>query len=124
MHRALVPGGGLIVTVPQHPWLWSGADTYAHHERRYRRRELVGRVTAAGFRVERVTSFVTFLAPLMVLSRLRTRVGAPFDPLAEFRIPRAVDRVFESVAGFERRLIERGASLPFGGSLLLVARRL
>jgi hypothetical protein len=111
------------VTVPQHPFLWSDADTYAQHERRYRRGELVGRVAAAGFRVERVTSFVTLLAPLMVLSRLRSRVGASFDPLTEFEIPRPLDRLFERVALAEQRLIERGASLPFGGSLLLVARR-
>jgi SAM-dependent methyltransferase len=123
MRRALAPGGGLVVTVPQHPFLWSDADTYAHHERRYRRRELVGRVEAAGFRVEHVTSFVTLLAPFMVLSRLRGRVGASFDPLAEFEIPRVLDRVFERVALVEQRLIERGVSLPFGGSLLLVARR-
>jgi SAM-dependent methyltransferase len=123
MRRALAPGGGLIVTVPQHPFLWSDADTYAQHERRYRRGELVGRVAAAGFRVERVTSFVTLLAPLMVLSRLRSRVGASFDPLTEFEIPRPLDRLFERVALAEQRLIERGASLPFGGSLLLVARR-
>ena len=124
MRRALVPGGGLVVTVPQHPFLWSDADAYAHHERRYRRGELVERVGAAGFRVERVTSFVTLLAPLMVLSRLRSRVGASFDPLAEFAIPRPLDRLFERVARVEQRLIGAGASLPFGGSLLLVARRL
>lgn len=123
LRRALVPGGGLIVTVPQHPFLWSAADTYAHHERRYRRGELVERVGAAGFRVERVTSFVTLLAPLMVLSRLRGRLGAPFDPLAEFEIPRPLDRVFERIALAEQRVIAAGVSLPFGGSLLLVARR-
>jgi SAM-dependent methyltransferase len=123
MRQAVVPGGGLVVTVPQHPALWSRADTYAHHVRRYRRRELVARVAAAGFTVERVTSFVTFLAPAMALSRLRDRLGAPYDPLAEFRIPRAVDRAFDRIATLEGRLIGSGASLPFGGSLLLVARR-
>lgn len=123
MRDALIPGGGLIVTVPQHPALWSQADTYAHHERRYRRRELVQAVTNVGLEVGRVTSFVTFLAPLMAASRVRERVGAKFDPLAEFRIPRAADRLFDSVAGVEQKVLAKGVSLPFGGSLLLVARR-
>lgn len=121
--HALRPGGGLIVTVPQHRWLWSQADEFAQHERRYRRGELVGRLRHAGFAVERVTSFVTLLSPLMALSRLRTRLGTDFDPWAEFRIPRPVDRAFEGVALLEQRLLATGASLPFGGSLLAVARR-
>jgi hypothetical protein len=59
----------------------------------------------------------------MVVSRLRGRLGASFDPLAEFEIPRPLDRLFERVALAEQRLLETGVSLPFGGSLLLVARR-
>jgi len=45
----LRPGGTLIATVPQHPWLWSTADEVAHHQRRYRPRELADKATAAGF---------------------------------------------------------------------------
>ena len=33
------PGGGVIVTVPQHASLWSSADDYARHVRRYTRTE-------------------------------------------------------------------------------------
>jgi len=40
MRTCLRPGGGAIVTVPQHPWLWSPFDDAAHHCRRYRRGEL------------------------------------------------------------------------------------
>ena len=55
--RVVRPGGGIIVTVPQHRWLWSPADDYAHHQRRYSRSELVSRIEAAGFRV-RMCDFV------------------------------------------------------------------
>src|SRR5262245_12800338 len=37
MHRALADGGGIVVTVPQHRWLWSGFDEYSGHKRRYTR---------------------------------------------------------------------------------------
>ena len=36
LRAATQSGGGIIVAVPRHPWLWSGADDIAHHERRYR----------------------------------------------------------------------------------------
>ena len=50
MRRALRDGGGLILTVPQHPWLWSNSDQAAHHVRRYQRGELERKARAAGFR--------------------------------------------------------------------------
>ena len=73
MHAALVPGGGIIITVPQHPWLWSAFDEFSGHRRRYTRRELVTKLTAAGFNVVRVTSFTSFLLPLLVAARRRRR---------------------------------------------------
>jgi SAM-dependent methyltransferase len=115
---------GIVVLVPQHPHLWSAMDDVAHHVRRYTRRELVGKVRAAGFHVEEATSFVTSLLPAMVLSRVARRISPkPYDPVAELR-PGALNGVFERILDGERRLIERGISLPAGGSLLVVGRKL
>ncbi len=120
-HRALRAAGGLIVTVPQHPSLWSAADQFAFHKRRYTRAELLTKVREAGFRVLCCTSFVTLLHPLMLLSRIRQRSEEKFDPLAEFRIHRASNWIFEKIMAAERLFIRAGMRLPFGGSLLLVA---
>ena len=35
LSRALKKGGVLLITVPQHRWLWSSVDEYACHVRRY-----------------------------------------------------------------------------------------
>jgi SAM-dependent methyltransferase len=121
--RVVRPGGGIIVTVPQHQWLWSAADDYAQHQRRYSRSELTSRVEDAGFTVRLVTSFVTLALPAMALSRVGRRLHgqsrADFDPWAEFRIPRVLNSAFEGLAAAERYAIARGASLPVGGSLLV-----
>ena len=124
VHRALRPGGGLIVTVPQHRWLWSPADDFARHRRRYTRGELVAKVQRAGFRLRTVSSFVSMLLPLMLLSRLRARWSKqPFDPLREHRDSRRVGPALERLLRMEADLIRRGVTLPIGGSLLVVAER-
>ncbi len=124
-HRALRAGGGLMATVPQHPFLWSQYDEHAHHVRRYRARELRARVIAAGFRILMMTSFVSLLLPLMMLSRLTRRAPrADYDVLADLRVGRVANFLLESVLGFERALITCGARFPAGGSLLLIAQRL
>jgi len=124
LYRALRPGGFLFLTVPQYPQLWSEADNYAHHVRRYRRVELVQRVSEVGFRVVRVTSFVMSLLPLMAASRWKQRYSRKvYDPVAELVPPRPVNRLLEAVLNVECALIGRGWDLPAGGSLALVARR-
>jgi SAM-dependent methyltransferase len=122
MHAASSPGGGILVTVPQHPSLWSVADDYAHHQRRYRRVELVEKVARAGFRITRITSFVSLLLPAMYLSRLLSRRATGYDPTQEHRTAQRLP-LLERLLDAERWAIRRGLSLPAGGSLLLVAHR-
>lgn len=119
---AVRPGGTVLLTVPQHHWLWSPLDEFAHHRRRYTRRRLVSLVRQSGLHVVRATSFVSFLLPAVAASRFRQR-GRPINPLTEFGLPGFADRAFEGALRFERVLIEHGVSLPVGSSLLVVARR-
>jgi SAM-dependent methyltransferase len=122
--RALNPGGALFVTVPQHPWMWSSADDYAHHVRRYTRRQLVAGLNAAGLEPVRVTSFVTLLLPLMALSRVaERRARRPYDPIAEHERSSRLRRPLEATMRMESASIRRGVSLAAGGSLLAVAVR-
>jgi SAM-dependent methyltransferase len=122
MHQAVRPGGGILVSVPQHPWLWSAVDEFSLHRRRYTARQLVDRVERAGFRVVRKTSFVSLLLPAVAVSRWRERGKESYDPNTEYGLPDAVDRVFGATLTAERGLIRAGVSLPAGSSLLVVAR--
>ena len=124
MLQALKPGGAIVITVPQHPWLWSRQDEYAQHVRRYRVGELREKVQRAGFQVKYATSFVTFLLPAMLASRMLQRRAQPNgDPLAELRLPWLLDRPFAGIMHVERLGIQLGVRFPVGGSLLLIAEK-
>jgi len=123
--QALKPGGLLMLTVPQHRWLWSPTDENACHVRRYPVKELHDKVTLAGFTIVRSTSFVTSLLPLMLISRLVQRgKSESFDPYAEFRIHPILNRILEGFLRLEIGFIQRGISFPVGGSRLLVAQKI
>jgi SAM-dependent methyltransferase len=124
--RAIVPGGGFIASVPQHPALWSLQDDHAFHVRRYTARELRRKLAAAGFEVVRMTSFVSLLLPMLFLSRARMprdQPGAAVDAMGDLRQPRAVNLILSAVMRLERSLIRAGVSFPAGGSLLIVCSK-
>lgn len=126
MYQACKPGRGIVLTVPQHRWLWSRVDDFAHHKRRYTRAELIEKLARAGFRVEYATSFVSLLLPLMLASRGMKKSGADMDQQMEavgLKVGRLTNAVLGAIMQIERGLISLGLSFPFGGSLLLVARR-
>ena len=123
LFRSTRPGGGLIVTVPQHRFLWSALDEFSHHRRRYSRRELVEKISRAGYVVQRATSFMSVTLPLQLASRLLQQDAVTLDPVAELQLNPVVNGVLRAMCSVERSMIVSGCSLPVGGSLLAIARR-
>jgi SAM-dependent methyltransferase len=124
MFQATKLGGGVIITVPQHRFLWGIVDEYSFHRRRYTRKGLIKKVKDAGFQIIRVNSFVSFLLPLMLFSRMKRQISSDrFDLLAELKIGRITNAVLENILTVERLFIQRGFSFPVGGSLIIIAKR-
>lgn len=125
-HAALKPQGFILLTVPQHAWLWSSIDEYACHVRRYSAKDILDRIEKSGFQIVRSTSFVTTLLPAMLLSRFLQR-GKTLDEIdvrAELKLPSLLNSIFFGLLSFEALLIKCGLNFPIGGSRLLIAKKL
>jgi SAM-dependent methyltransferase len=124
IYQALRPGGGLILTVPQHPWLWSTTDERACHLRRYRADELRDKVRAAGFNVRYTTSFVTLLLPFMLVSRLGKCFDRPhLHKKSELQLNSSLNHCFGAIMRLEYAMLCCGVRFPAGGSLVLVGEK-
>lgn len=124
LHGAIKPGGVLLLTVPQHPWLWSASDEYACHVRRYTRAEIEQKVLTAGFELLRSSSFVTSLLPAMMLSRvLQKQKTKDYDPGGELKFNAVLNELFYALMMLEIAGIRFGINYPIGGSRLIVAQR-
>jgi SAM-dependent methyltransferase len=128
INRMLHKGGGLIMTVPQHMFLWSKLDEIVKHKRRYSRRELVTKLQENGFDISYSTSFVFALFPLMLISRMfdKGRDQSQSDEVElekRVKFSNALNSIFDLFMRIDEFLIRLGVSLPFGGTLVVVARR-
>lgn len=122
-------GGYFVVTVPQYMFLWSDLDNSVNHKRRYSKKELVNKLKKEGFTIDFSSSFVFILFPLMLVSRL-------FDSLFEKKdisqkslekrvhIPKTLDMLFDVIMRIDEFLIKKRITLPFGGTLLVIAKKL
>ncbi|MDX8386476.1 MAG: class I SAM-dependent methyltransferase [Gallionella sp.] len=125
LNKALKPGGILLITVPQHPELWSLQDEMACHVRRYTATELKQKVRDAGFEILDMGSFVSLLLPVMWWSR---RMGKKvkkeeYNPMKELSIGKLPNLILGAIMCIEIGCMRLGFRFPAGGSLFLIARK-
>jgi SAM-dependent methyltransferase len=130
LREMLVPGGRLILTVPAHQFLWSHFDEAAHHCRRYSITQIRKTLADAGFDIEFASHFMAGIFPLVWafrkiggLRRSRSPEEARKLTMEEFRVIPVINGLLTSVMTLEARWVARGNRLPFGTSLVVVARR-
>lgn len=123
LRRATIDGGGTIIAVPQHPWLWSRADEIGHHQRRYRRGELEAKMRRNGFEIIFSSSYTALLLPLMAASRFQARRSQDDKDVEREMTPSSfVNATLTAILRAEVRLTLVGLRWPVGGSRIVVAQ--
>ncbi len=123
MARVLRPGGALVVNVAAMRVLHGHHALLSEEARRYTRSELAGTLSAAGFVIETMTHTNATLFPVMLAVRAAQRWRGATARVADIAVPPApINALLGGVLALEARLV-RHVALPFGSSILCLARK-
>ena len=126
MWRVLKPGGAAIVNVAAMEILRGSHSVLSAELRRYSRSSLRALLEQAGFRVERITYTNATLFPLMLGLRGAQRVvglAQESEAGGEISMPPApLNAALSALLAAEARIV-RAVPMPFGSSLLCLARK-
>ncbi len=129
-YREIKAEGWLLLTVPADPGLWSYFDVASHHVRRYTHTGLVDKVRKAGFIVEFSSPYIAATYPLVWLTRNVKNITAQSDDSAvesqaedDLKIIPVINEILRGILYLEAGWLSRGNTLPFGSSLVLLARK-
>ncbi len=126
LFRVLRPGGRLLLNLPAFTSLAGEHDVAVRTARRYTTNEARALVEAHDFHVERCSYWNMALTPAIWLVRRFSR-RKPLDATtahSDITLPAApLNRTLLGVARLERRFLNRVPRLPFGSSLLILARK-
>lgn len=125
--RVLRDDAWLLLRVPAHDWLRGEHDRLVHTRHRYARGEVQEKLETAGFRVERLSWANTVLFPPAAAKRLveMARPPASDTTAAEpdlWQPPALLNALLARIVGVEAAALPRAWPLPFGLSLIALAR--
>ncbi len=117
--RCLAAKGRVILNLPAYDWMMGEHDRHVHNARRYTRPRIAQRLAMANLTLRRATYWNAIPFPFMALHRkiLSRRQDASDVHL----FPPPIEALFNMAMGLEAAWLRTGASLPFGGSVLVEA---
>lgn len=123
MFRVLRPGGYLVLNVAAMDLLKGNHSVLANEVRRYTRASLNQRLDRAGFEVRRMSYTNATILPVVAAVRLLQRLSGHEESQQEISTPPApVNNALTAALALEALLV-RVVNMPFGSSLMALARR-
>jgi len=124
IRRVLKPHGYLLIRVPALESLRGSHDTVVATRKRYSIRELRERVERAGFKIIILSYANMTLAVPLLVKRIFERVVKKKDISDLKKLPSLSDSLFYLLMRAENLFVIRGVRLPFGSSLVCLARKI
>jgi SAM-dependent methyltransferase len=122
MNRVLKSDGKTLIFVPAFMWLWGVQDDISNHRIRYTREQIVERLNAAGFVIERATyANITFFLPILFGRFLMKVTGIKPESENNVNIS-ALNGIFGKIFSAEKYWLNK-ANFPFGVSIVIIAKK-
>jgi SAM-dependent methyltransferase len=122
LHRTLVEGGKLILTVPAFRLLWGIQDLVTGHKRRYSKPEIVHKLNEEGFHILRASYFNFFLFLPILFTRMVIRLlNLRLESENKMNSP-LINSILKAIFSLEPILLKY-FSFPFGVSIFCIAQK-
>lgn len=120
-------GGYFFITVPAFQFLWSKTDERAGHFRRYTKKTLSKVLHEAGYEVSFISYMFSFLVvPIFIFRSIRSKLGLYKNELKTKKKEHSFSRgksIIEKIMKFELNRFNSLKGVPFGSSLIVVAKK-
>jgi SAM-dependent methyltransferase len=124
-HRALKPGGALILNLPAFDCLRRPHDTAVFGKRRYRKKKLVNDLERIGFRIVMANYRLPFLFLFILIQKNINKLFASDKKITSDLnpLPSILNRSLLFLNRIENKMIISGLPFPFGSSLFVVCKK-
>jgi len=123
LKRILKKDGMIFISVPAFQFLWSIHDVVLSHFRRYNSKSLASVLIRAGFKNIWSSYFMSFLFPIVAISKLvdRKKTNKENNMETGVEVPKIINKILKKLLFFENTIIKK-MKMPFGLSLFCVAK--
>jgi len=123
VNRILKPQGYLLLTVPAYQFLWSRWDEVLKHKKRYVKSETEKILDGYRFKTIKSSYFFSYLLVPVMITRWTKKLFNKKDYGSDFSINNSFINFIAKLLNNIERLIISYSSLPFGTSIIVIAKK-
>lgn len=121
--RIIKSPGYLLITVPAYKWLWSKWDEVLKHKKRYTKNEIKEILDRYGFKTIKTSYFFSYLLIPVIITRFIKQLMRKEDYGSDFSINNPIINFIAKLANLIEQFIISRSSLPFGTSVMVLAKK-